>query len=111
MKLLVSLELMRKDLNMDHDDSDEEIEMKIAMASSVVLNYLKVPLTFYDDSSGSIPTDANGEPDVPFEVRAATMLMVREFFSDDPKRGLMEHGYLPRPVMALLYPLRDPALG
>lgn len=111
MRMLVSLELMKRDLNMDHDDSDEEIEMKIAMASAIVFNYLKVPQTHYDDSSGAIPTDANGEPDVPFEVRAATMLMVRQLFNDGAKTDAMEHGYLTRPVMALLYPLRDPAIG
>jgi hypothetical protein len=43
----------------------------------------------------------------------ATILLTGHFYNNpdgDPEHD-WEQGYLPRPVTALLYPLRDPALA
>ena len=50
---------------------------------------------------------------VPFEVRAATVLMIGHLMRnpDNNVEGAFDRGYLPMPVTALLYPLRDPALA
>jgi len=110
--MLVSLEAVKADLNMDHNLSDAEITIKIRAASAIVMNYLKVPHDNYSDSTGNIPViDSGGEPDVPEEVKIATMLMVRELYGDASKQSQWEHGFPPRAVMNILYPLRDPALG
>ena len=107
---LISLEAAKSDLHMDHDSDDADIESKIDQASAIVLNYLGVSHDIYADSSGLIPPDENGEPNVPFEVRAATTLMLRILYKDGTA-VTWAHGYLPLPVMNLLYPLRNPAIG
>lgn len=108
--MLVTLEAAKADLQMDHNLDDVDIEAKINQASAAVLNYIGRGQDYYNDSTGEIPEDENGEPDVPFEVRAATILMVRFLFegtADEPK----ELHYLPTPVVSLLYPLRVPTIG
>ena len=110
--MLISLEAAKADLQMDHDEDDEDIESKIEQASAAVLNYLGVAHDNYADSTGVIPADGNGEPDVPFEVRAATILLLRVLYKGEAAATTdWEHGYLPRPVMSLLYPLRTPPIG
>jgi len=108
--MLVTLEAAKADLQMDHSLDDEDIERKIHQASAIVLNYIGRGSTIYDDSFGNIPLDASGEPDVPHEVRAATLLMVRYLY-DNGKDQELDVGYPPRPVMNLLYPLRTPPIG
>jgi len=110
--MLISLEAAKADLQMDHAEDDEDITRKIQQASVIVMNYLKLPLDHYADSFGAIPTeDSSNEPDVPHEVRAATTLMLRELYGDAKQRTQWRPGYIPDAVMALLYPLRDPAIG
>lgn len=108
--MLVSLEAAKADLQMDHDLDDEDITSKIAQASAAILDNLNQGQDLYADSTGEIPKDADGEPDVPDQVRAATLLLVRILYKGEAATE-WEHGYLPRPVMNLLYPLRTPSLG
>lgn len=106
MVMLVDVDQVKARLRFDHDSEDEDIELAIQGASEAVLNYLKVEHTVYDDSSGT-PVD------VPATVVNAVIMLVG-IWKRDPSGTEMEkweHGYLPRPVMALLYPLRDPALA
>jgi hypothetical protein len=60
-----------------------------------------------------VSTDSAGDPILRYEVKAAVLLLVGYFFKDrdNDKNHEYEQGYLPRPVTALLYPLRDPALA
>lgn len=115
--MLVTLQQASDHLRRDTTDDDTDLTLKVHAASAAVLNYLGAGATFLD-SSGAVQTDSNGDPvDVPFEVQAATLLLVGEFYKNregeqggeiEPSHG---YGYLPRPVVALLYPLRDPALS
>jgi hypothetical protein len=58
-------------------------------------------------------TDSSGDKIVRFEVEAAVLILIGHFYKDRDENadGAFEAGYLPRPVTALLYPLRDPALA
>jgi hypothetical protein len=106
MVMLVEVEEVKTRIRFDNDAEDADIELAIKSASAAVLNYLKVPHTSYDDSFG-VPTG------VPYEVVQAVITLVG-IWKRDPAGVEMkdwEMGYLPRPVMAILYPLRDPALA
>lgn len=109
---LVSLEKAKRHLRMDHDADDEMILDITYQASAVVLNYLKdTGNDQFMDSSG----DMIAGVDVPWEVQAATLIMVGVLYRNPTGEGgtinpAFSHGMLPDPVTALLYPLRDPAL-
>jgi hypothetical protein len=108
MVMLVELEQVKARLRFDHDEEDEDIELAIHGASAAVLNYLKVLHTVYDDSFGVVI-----QTDVPFEVQTAVIHLVG-IWKRDPSGVEMEkwqQGYLPAPITAILYPLRDPALS
>lgn len=111
---LVSLEQAKRHLRVDFDDEDNDIELKVHAASGAVLNYLKSGADVFLDSSGDVPEDSAGDPvGVPFEVQAAALLMLGYLYKDRDTNagGEYEQGYLPKPVTALLYPLRDPAFA
>jgi hypothetical protein len=108
---LVTLEAAKAHLQMDHDQDDEDIDSIIDQASAAVLDYLNGGQDLYADSSGLIPNDANGDPDVPYQVRAATLLLIGILYKGNDQDKEWDHGYLPRPVLSLLYPLRTPSLG
>lgn len=112
--MLVTLEQARQHLRSDSVDDDLDLTEKIMGASNAVLNYLKSGADAFLDSSGEVITDSSGDPvGVPYAVRAATLLMVGYLYRyrDENESGEFERGYLPAPVTALLYPLRDPALA
>lgn len=122
---LISLEEAKAHLQMDHDESDAEIQRMIAEASAAVLNYLDgAPIGEpVRDEQGAVVRDTDDEVVylrdsddnliVRFEVQAATKLLVGYLFRlrDEDERREFEMGYLPRPVTALLYPLRRPAVA
>lgn len=111
MRMLISLESAKEDLQMDHDQDDVDIERKIKQASYSVLLYLGEGMDVFDDSDGEIPLDSDGEPDVSFNARAATTLLTRMLYKGEVEMVQLEHGYLPLPVMNLLYPERLPAMA
>lgn len=104
--MLVTLDEARDHLRSDSADDDADLTIKIHAASGSVINYLKAPA--FIDETGAIIESA-----VPFEVKAATLLLVGYLYKDrdSDEGGEYQQGYLPRPVTALLYPLRDPALA
>lgn len=106
MVMLVDLDQTKERLRFDHDLEDDTLTLLIEGASGAVMNYLNLAHTFYDDSFGS-------PADVPAEVQNAVLLLTGILSRD--RSGVemkdWEQGYLPRPVTALLYPLRDPALA
>lgn len=109
-----------------HDVDDSLIELYLRAASSSVLNYLKTKRGLYEpeydengdlvvDSHGDLVpvVDSSGQKLIRFDVKAATLIMLGILYRDrdgvDMQKWQM--GYLPAPVTALLYPLRDPALA
>lgn len=115
MKMLISLEQGKQHLRVDNDDEDNDITLKIKGASASVLRYLKAEgIADFVDSSGQLPEDSNGVViDVPNEVESATLLMLGYLYRqrDNDDQHEYETGYLPRPVTAILYGRRDPALA
>lgn len=112
--MLVSLQQASNHLRRDASDDDADLLLKIEAASGAVLNYLKDGADAFLDSAGEVMQDSAGDPvDVPRVVQAATLLMVGYFYKDRDNDSEHEYepGYLPRPVTALLYPLRDPTLA
>lgn len=115
--MLVSLEQAKAHLRMDHDFDDSDITLKIEGASAAVLDYLKDYADSFLDSNGEVIEDSNGNPDVPYQVKAATLLMLGDLYANrepiptDPVDAQYGYGYLPRAVIALLYPLREPTIA
>lgn len=125
------------DSNGDSPD-DPDLSLKIAGASAAVLNYLKsrrnlYVLSYELDSNGDDALDSNGDPIPEVDsngrpvylrdtngdriiadpIKSATLLMLGFLYKDrdeNPDKAF-EMGYLPAPVTALLYPLRDPAVS
>ena len=116
--MLVSLATTKEHLRMDHNAEDGMIELYIHSASAMILNYLKSGADTFLDSSGIVAMDSNLEPiGIPYEVQAATWLLTGYLFrlrddNDNSRfRPSFEAGYMPAPIISILYPLRDPALA
>lgn len=113
MVMLVSLAQAKEHLRVDDSDNDNDLTLKIHAASAAVLNYIRNGADIFTDSSGEPLVDSNDVPlGIPYEVQAATLLMLGYLYKDrdgDPDKAY-EHGYLPMPVMSLLYPHRVPSL-
>lgn len=122
--MYVTLDRAKRHLNMDHDMDDVLIEAYIGAASNAVKNYLKSasPYEVERDSNDDPILDSSGDPIyvvdssgdkvVKYEVQAAVLLMLGFLYKDrdeNPDQAFAQ-GYLPKPVTALLYALRDPAL-
>lgn len=121
---LITVQEAKDHLQVDHDDSDAEILAMVSEASGAVLNYLDgapigqpvrdeqgVVMRDTDDEVVYL-RDSNDDLVIRYEVQAATKLMVGYLFRlrDEDEKREYEMGYLPRPVTALLYPLRSPAV-
>lgn len=128
--MLVTLQEASDHLRRDTDYDDNDLTLKIHAASAAVMNYLKRDVLAYEperdsssevvrDSNGwPVPAlDSNGDPTIRFEVKAAVLLMLGELYKNREGEQAGEiptqwgYGYLPRPVVALLYPLRDPVVA
>lgn len=103
--MIVTLQEARDHLRSDTSDDDADLTLKIQAASSAVVTYLKVA----DDAA--IPAAA-----LP-AAKAACLILVGEFYAnrEGEQGGAVDqqfgYGYLPRPVVALLYPYRDPSIA
>jgi hypothetical protein len=123
--MYVTLELAKNHLNMDHDEDDFLIGAYARAASAAVKNYLKSasPYQYELDADDSPVYDTNGDlvyvidtsgdRVVRDEVQSAVLILIGHLYRDrDGNEGsAYEQGYLPKPVTALLYPLRTPALA
>ena len=123
--MYVTLDRAKEHLSMDHSSDDNLITVYIQAASGAVKNYLKSasPYEVERDSNDDIILDSSGDPiyvtdssgdkEVSYPVQAATLLMVGFLYKDRDENpdSAFDRGYLPKPVTALLYPLRDPALA
>ena len=103
--MIVTVADAHAQLAIAHSSDDTLLQNLIDVASEAVLTYLKVP------DEDSIPAGAT------FAARQATLILVAEFYKN--REGEQDgnvgeefgYGYLPRPVVALLYPHRDPSLA
>jgi hypothetical protein len=119
----VTLARAKQHLNMDHDLDDPLIEVYVQAASGAVKNYLKSasPYEVERDSNDDPILDSSGDPVyvvdssgdkvVSYPVQASVLLMVGFLYKDRDENpdSAFDRGYLPKPVTALLYSLRDPA--
>lgn len=115
---LVGLEETKAHLRIDTSDDDAYLELLINACSGAVNNYLKrdyADIQSDQDVGGdvSIEYDSDGVIDTEDEVKLACLYMIGVMYRDRDGELMKEwqHGYLPNPVMALLYPLRDPSLS
>lgn len=122
--MYVTLAQAKQHLNMDHNEDDSLIEVYVQAASGAVKNYLKSgsPYEVERDSNDDPILDSSGAPIyvvdssggkvVSYPVQAAVLLMVGFLYKDRDENpdSAFDRGYLPKPVTALLYQLRDPAL-
>ena len=126
--MFVSLEQASAHLRRDTTDDDEDLILKIEAASAAIAEYLRSGGSPYEleldsngdpvlDSNGNeVPAaDGNGDPIVRRQVMQATLLLVGDFYANrEPSEtdaffaSTVGYGYLPRAVVALLYPLRMP---
>ena len=103
--MIVTLKEARDHLQSTHDVDDADLMLKIQSASAAVLTYLRL------EDEADIPLTAA------FQAKAATLILVGEFYAnrEAEQAGAVDvqfgYGYLPRPVVALLYPHRDPAIA
>jgi hypothetical protein len=119
MTMLVTLEQASEHLRRDTVDDNADLTLKIHAASGAVLRYLKGANYFQPelDGDGNPVLDGDGKPvyttEVLFEVQAAVLLQLGYLYKDrdNDKDHEYEQGFLPRPVTALLYGLRTPALA
>jgi hypothetical protein len=110
--MLVTLEQVKAHLRIVHSSDDVDLTGKIHAASAAVIEYLKDGALEFLDSSGRVEVDSSGDPvGVPDVVQTATLIMVGYLNKDrdEDTDHAYEMGYLPKPVMAMLYRKRDPA--
>lgn len=112
---LVTVDEAKRHLRIDDDSGsdDSDIEMKIYAASRAVLNYISQSDPDFLDSFGEPFEDSSGSVDIPFDVKAATLLLLGDLYKerDAVNTAEWEHGYLPKSVLSLLYPYRMPSLA
>lgn len=94
---LVSLEEAKDHVHVEQDvtDYDDDIDLKISMASSIVMEYMG--LDDYPDDW--MITVSPLEVDVPFKFKAATLLILGELYMN---REASTANLLSDPVRALL---------
>lgn len=116
MTMLISIAQANEYVRRDTSDDDMTLTLLIQAASGAVINYLASgPSVSYLDSDGNgVTVDSDGVTlDVPAVVQAATLYMTGWLYrhrDDDPDKAF-QPGFLPAPVTALLYPLRDPVFA
>jgi hypothetical protein len=108
---LVSVQEVKGRLHIDTNDDDAALLGYIEAASAAVISYLK------GQADSLLDLDSGGSPSpdavVPAVISTAVIMLVGYWYRNpdgDPDKDF-ERGYLPKPVTALLYPLRDPAIA
>ena len=114
MTMLVTLDEGKLHLRVTHDADDDDITLKIEAASEAVLDYLDDAGLIYVDSSGEMLVTHN---ELPRKLKQATLLLLGDFYcereseSSQPKYFVGRDHDLPLAVIALLKPLRTPAIA
>jgi len=123
--MLVTLQEARDHLRSDETADNADLTLKIQAASGAVLNYLKGASPWqseydsnlgvrYDTAQNPIPLlNTAGQKVLRWEVRAAVLILLGYLYKnrDENPDGEFLTGYLPAPVTAILYALRDPAIA
>lgn len=107
MTMLVALDVAKARLKYDDAAEEDDLAFAIRGASDSVLSYLNFAADTYEEGSDGVAVG------VPAAVQNAVLALVG-IWKRDPSGVDMkawEMGYLPAPVTALLYPLRDPNLA
>ena len=94
---LINKDQAKRHLFIDFDDQDEDLEMKMAQAEEIVIDYLKRPQHGWTEET------------IPKTVQAAILLVLTALYDD--RDGTGEGDYLAPngPVARLLSRHRDPA--
>ena len=102
MSMIVTRTQAAEHLRIDNPDAEaDSLDLLILAASAVVLDYLEMELADFGDS------DSDGEVEVPYQVQAATLLLVGDMHRyRDAGSPEYTEATLPSPVRALLYPLK-----
>lgn len=111
--MLVTLEQAKQHLRVDYTQEDEHITLLVHAASGAAMNYLEEGAPFLD-SNEEPEMDSNGDiVGVEYAIQAAVLLMVGYLYRlrDNNEGNEYTYGYLPFPVVSLLYPYRRPALS
>lgn len=102
---IVDLHQTKAMLRIDHDDDDMILSMLIASASQSIATYLRDPTILRVDSP-----PAYIDP----RIKTATVMLVGMLYKSpdgDPDKMFPDRGFLPKPVTALLFNMRSPALA
>lgn len=93
-----------------HEDDGILEDVYIPAASQAVIRYLDARASSVITGLADSPQTAEG---CPADVKVATIMLVGILYRepDGDTEGMFERGYLPKPVTAMLYPLRDPSLA
>ena len=101
---LVTLDQAKMQLRIEDSLHDADIQMKIAQASAIVVDYLKYETVPPEDwLTGSPPV-----VDVPELIQAATLLVISELYNN---RETSTVNVISNAFVALLDRQRDPALA
>ena len=113
--MFVTLPETKLRLRFDTDFEDPDLLEMIGEASESVWNYIKdgVDGLWLDSAGLPIEDTAGFVANVPRAIRSATFLMIgilsRDRDGEDAKEW--DHGFLPTPVLSILYPYRLPSLA
>jgi hypothetical protein len=106
MSALVTLDVAKEHLRVDHADDDPDIDRKIGQATAIVTRYI-------ERSAGDDDVEWD-ETTVPADVQAAILLMVQWLY-DNRDAGVADDqvalGYPPRAVTSILHRWRVPAFA
>ena len=94
--IMLTVEDLKKHLNIDHDEDDVYIQDLISVAEDAVETYLNRPLSDYVDSEGKIKP----------AIRHACRLLVGTWYANRESVVFSSPSELPDGVVALLLPLR-----
>lgn len=112
MWMLVTLSKVKAALRIDTDADDDLLNLYISAASRAVHAYLgdQAGELLSIDSPPDSPT--NDLDDVDERIQAAVIFLTGHFYRspDMNADNAFEQGYLPKPVTAILYSMRDPTL-
>lgn len=119
MAMLVSLAQAKMHLRIVDDGTagnpdDPDLILKIESASQSVLDYVRSSDPTWLDTFGEPVLDTSGEPvGIPANVKGATLLLVGYLYREREGDNTTEidHGFLPRAVLSMLYPYRLPTLA
>lgn len=112
--LIVTIQEARDWLHLDDAETDATISRALSAASRAVVRYLKwqAGSILVIDSPPNSPPDnlANVVDDVAMAVLILAGILLKERDGDEAG-DFFDVGYLPKPVISLLYPLRDPTMA